>query len=164
MSLFDTPKYPERELQWWDKPYAETNLHSHTPHAMEVIKMGSKIEQFVMTEKVTRQEIMLFGTQHGNLEKRVYDHLEHRMREYLSWYGLIIEDSIERIVELADPIDRDIILVRLKARALCPTEPFDAPDRPKRSFCGHCQSWSFEDKFHSGTCENCGAPFQRINS
>jgi hypothetical protein len=133
---------------------------------MEVIKMGSKIEAFVTTKKVLASDIYL-NQNPEETQAYIFEHLERQFRENLSWYGLVIEDSLKKIIKRPPIVDGehgDVLYFQIKARALCPTKPFNAPDKPKRSFCEHCQSWSFEDKFHSGTCENCGAPYQRITA
>lgn len=160
-SIFERPPhYEAKELPWWEKQrFRETDLY--TP-GYDVRRMGSRIDQFVSTETIKISEIRPFMGEAESFKEGVFRHLERQFRKNLSWYGLIIEDSFEKVIEQPSEIyeDVDVLYFRVKARALCPTEPFDAPQKPKRSYCEHCTSWSFEDKFHSGTCENCGAPYR----
>ncbi len=154
----DTPSdysIPENKVEW-GRPSEHSTMVRYSDG--QIIRMDSRIESYAVYEEVRRDNAWAMGRNPNDIANELHGHMERQLRENLSFYGCIIDDSIYfRLIDRDN--NTDYYTFCLSARAICPTTPPDIAQAPKRKHCQHCLTYSFEDNFHSGTCENCGAPY-----
>jgi hypothetical protein len=136
--------------------------HDNLPSSYSVLKLETRLEKFIISETIKPQDLQWRSFQ--ETYEMIRHELETIMRTRIAQYGLLIEDSLT-FEEDRDYFSRErCILVLLRANALMPTYSGDSINGlPKRYPCQHCGTSAFEDQYHSGTCENCGAPFDRMH-
>lgn len=137
--------------------------YSEEPTYSPIMRMESRLERFAVGE------VLSFGkhTPQYLLHDTCNDcaqYLRKEMVKRLADIGLLIPDSVS--VEIKEKWDFERTESRYfeyhvvcRANALMPTSTGEK--EPRRHYCEHCTSTAFEDQYHSGTCENCGAPFKR---
>ena len=131
--------------------------------AHEILRLDTRLEKFAVYEVMPDRPDYLVapvgfeGTVLDSLQIR----MERRFRDNISQVGLLIEDSIAwdvetRVLEYHGELTEMRVLV-LRANVICPSAEQNIG--PKRRLCPYCDTWSFEDQFHSGTCEDCGGSY-----
>ena len=155
------------EYQLHRRHHAGWNDGEVPTQAYEIVRMETRLEKFAVYEVIPdRPEYLVApigfeGTVLDGLQIR----MERRFRDNIAQVGLLIEDSITwdvetRIIEFHKELPEMRVLV-LRANVICPSAEQNVG--PKRRLCSYCGTWSFEDGFHSGTCENCGGRYRDEN-
>jgi hypothetical protein len=131
---------------------------------LPIINLTTRLERFAVSEQmdVWAFRSMLSHNTPEQIFEGIKRDLEHTARERIAHYGLIIPDSMTIERDVPYEAEHDVMRFVFRFNALMPTfeEPTkDMPNLPRRRKCIHCETYSFEDKYHSGTCENCGAPY-----
>jgi hypothetical protein len=128
-----------------------------------IMQMETRLESFALGYDVNTNVIL--GAGFTDAIEYAQEILERDLRNKLSQMGLLIPDSMEFSRDENVWIERGEYRIILRANALMPTytAPVNQlPPAQRRYPCNHCGCSAFEDQFHSGTCENCGAPFDSI--
>jgi len=145
----------EQTGRWYDAPeHRFATLQTGTP-----IVASTSIKSYAFYQKVDTKELLLSFARPEDQIRSILDRMEQHFRNNVSHYGLLIDDSLTTTVE--KNLDVDKVTFAIKARVICPTVDNTRTSAPKRRYCSHCDTFSFEDGFHSGTCENCGAPYPK---
>ena len=133
---------------------------SETPEYSSVVTMLTRLEKFTVGEILEFDWTTPYSVIIDQIEGCSH-YIKRDMTKRLSDIGLLIPDSVDVVVEEYPRVDDDRRKYRVlcHANALMPTATGEK--EPARHYCDHCGSTAFEDQYHSGTCENCGAPFAK---
>jgi len=129
---------------------------------LSYVSMGSKLER--VTHSVILRDSTRIQYPHWNYKREVQDAMEYLTRclkESCRGKGILDESSIEFTTDY--DYDRKGEILRIHANLMVPYSPPPTiiKAEPKKYYCDHCDSVALEDEYHSGTCENCGAPFPK---